>query len=301
MNYINIAKRALIMTWKYKFLWFFGLFIALVSGGSGMNSGYDFGNSTQNTKDLGVDNVKNWITNDISQYLFWIIVVLIILFVIFLALWILSVISQSALIGCADKLDKGEKTSVKDGVAIGKKYFWRMLGISLLFVVTIFLSFIILGIPVFLLFYYQLFVRAVLLLMLALLIFVPEAIFLSLIMNYAVRAIVLKDNKIIESIKTAYKLLINNFWQTIVVALIYIGINIAVSIAIFIAIFLLAVPVIILILLTKAVLGSVVFWICVCLAALVLIALMLLIKTLLITYKYNLWTLTFKELTNKND
>lgn len=289
------------MTWKYKFLWFFGLFIALVSGGSGMNSGYDFGNSTQNTKDLGVDNVKNWITNDISQYLFWIIVVLIILFVIFLALWILSVISQSALIGCADKLDKGEKTSVKDGVAIGKKYFWRMLGISLLFVVTIFLSFIILGIPVFLLFYYQLFVRAVLLLMLALLIFVPEAIFLSLIMNYAVRAIVLKDNKIIESIKTAYKLLINNFWQTIVVALIYIGINIAVSIAIFIAIFLLAVPVIILILLTKAVLGSVVFWICVCLAALVLIALMLLIKTLLITYKYNLWTLTFKELTNKND
>ncbi|MDD3887817.1 MAG: hypothetical protein PHN19_03505 [Patescibacteria group bacterium] len=301
MDYIKLVKRSLILTWKYKFLWIFGLFIALVSGGTGMNSSYDFGNSTKNTKELGFENVQNWISSDINQYLFWIIIILIALFVIFLALWILSVISQSALIGCADKLDKGEKTSVKDGITIGKKYFWRIFGISLLFGATIFLSFIILGVPVFLLFYFQLFGRAVLLLMLALLIFVPEAIFLSLIMNYAVRAIVLKDNKIIESIKTAYKLLINNFWQTIVVTLIYIGINIAVSIVIFIAIFLLAVPVIVLILLTKALLGSIVFWICVCLVVLLMIALTLLMKTLLITFKYNLWTLTFKELKNKND
>ncbi len=293
MDYINIVKRAFKLTWDYKFLWFFGLFIALMSGGSGMNFG-SFNLEQPPTSSQINTSVANFLTS--FNPTTFIIIMLVILLLIFLALWVLSIISQSALISCADKLDKGEKTSVKDGLAIGKKYFWRILGISLLFGLTIFLSFMILGTPVFLLFYFQLFGRAVLLLMLALLIFVPEAIFLSLIFNYALRTIVLKDNKIIESMKTVYKLLINNFWQTVVIALIFIGINIAASIAIFIVIFLIAVPVVILVLLSKAVFGSIVFWICVTIAALLFIAVTLLIKTLLITFKYNLWTLTFRAL-----
>ncbi|MFA6295751.1 MAG: hypothetical protein WC663_00095 [Patescibacteria group bacterium] len=295
MDYINLVKRSLSLTWKFKFLWFFGLFIALMSGGSGMNfNGFDMGSMPKTTQ-INTQNLD--LKSFIDQNVIWVIIVILaVLFLIGLALWILSIISQGALIGCADKLDKQVKTNVKDGLIIGKKYFWRILGISLLFGLTIFLSFIILGTPVTLLFYFQLFGRAVLLLLLALLIFVPEVIFLSLILNYALRAIVLKDNKIVESIKTAYNLLINNFWQTIVVALIFIGINLAVSIAIFMAIFLIAVPVVILILLTKAILGSILFWICVVLAVLLLIIVSLTIKTLLITFKYNLWTLTFKEL-----
>lgn len=260
-----------------------------------MNFGsFDFG-QTSNTTYFNNPNFD--LHSLISSNLFWVIIAILAgLLLIGLALWVLSIISQSALIGCAAKLDIGGKTSVKDGLIIGKKYFWRMFGLSLLFSLIILGSFIILGLPVGLLFYFKLFGRAILLLLLALLIFIPEAIFLGLIFNYCQRFIVLKDLKVILAIKSAYNLLINNFWKTIVIALILIGINLALSVALFIIVFLIAIPVIVLFILTKLLLGSIVFWIFIALAAILFLIAILLIKTVLETFKYNVWTLVFKEL-----
>lgn len=295
MNYINLIKRSFQLAWKYKFLWIFGLFIALVSGGGLNFYGFDSGTETNQNYNLNSE-----FGSFLGHNFGWILAVLIILFLILIALWILAIFSQGGLIACAEKLERGEKTNLKDGLKIAKEYFWRIFGLNLLIGLILFFSFLILGLPVGLLFYFQLWGRAILLLLLALVIFVPEAILLNLILTYALRGIVLGNKKIMESLRLGYNLVINNFWQTIVIALILIGISLAVTMALMLIVFLIGLPLFALFVIFKTLLGSIFFWILLVLAALILILGVLLIKTILTTFQYNTWTLVYIELNKKN-
>ena len=291
MNYAKILKRAYQIMIKHKFLWLFGVLVAITSGGINFNLNFSSqgmnGEFLKITKSIGDFITLNWIL---------ILIVSIFLFLIFFVFWILSIFSQSALIGCVNKVERGKKSGIKDGFVIGKKYFWRMLGLNLLIGVIIFLSVIILAGPVILLFYFQLWLRAVLLLFLALLILLPEIILFSLIIKYAQRYIVIKGKGIFESIKLSLVMIKNNIGPTILIALILIGIGMLVGIVMTIVLIMIGIPFIFLTVIIYTVAGIVGAIFPILLGFLLLFAVAVAIKMLLIVFNYNVWTLVFKQL-----
>lgn len=76
MDYFDILKRALKVTWKYKALWVLGFFVGAGSGGSGGSSGYrsSVGNNTGSTGttpfDVGFqrafESADRWVTDNIA-------------------------------------------------------------------------------------------------------------------------------------------------------------------------------------------------------------------------------------------
>ncbi len=291
MDYLKILKRAYQITIKHKFLWLFGFLVALTSGGINFNLNF----SSQGMGDqfpkiaegIGDFVIINWIL---------ILIILVFLFLLFLAFWILSIFSQSALIGCVNKIDRGESTGMKDGFIIGKTYFWRMLGLSLLIGIIIFLSVLILGGPVVLLFVYKLWLRAVVLLLLALLILIPEIVLFSLILKYAQRYIVIARKGIFESIKLSFVMIKKNLGPTILIALILIGISLLVGIAMLTALLIIGIPMIFLTGLAFAVAGLIGALFPALLGILLLFAISISIRTLLTVFDYTVWTLVFKQL-----
>ena len=204
------------------------------------------------------------------------------------------------MIGSADKLDKGQKSGIKDGFGIGAHCFWRMLGLSILIGLIVFLTIIILGTPVFILFYYQMWVRAVLLLILALFILVPETILLNLILKYAQRFIVLKDKGIIESMRLGFEIIKKNLGPTILIALILIGINILIGIGFLILMVICGIIIGIPLVLLGIILWALINWVGVVLVVILGLLLLFLIavfvRAIITTFNYNVWTLAFKEL-----
>jgi len=115
INYLEIIKRALNITFKNKFLWIFGIFIALTSGGSGGgNFGGNFGGG--NTEEyfkgwkekLGIgsgEEIVQIVKNFLESH--WIIIVSIgiILFLFAITLNVFAIISRGAIINGINKLD----------------------------------------------------------------------------------------------------------------------------------------------------------------------------------------------------
>ncbi len=67
-----------------------------------------------------------------SRNLVLIIALAVILFLLFILISIFGIVSQAALIGAADKLDKDEETGFSKSLSIGITNFWRLLGLMIL-------------------------------------------------------------------------------------------------------------------------------------------------------------------------
>lgn len=116
MNYEKIITESLKLSWKNRSLWFFGVFIAGVSGtkfefNSDLNletfDPYDF--------DFDMAELLPWILGAIALLLF------------FGALYL---IAKTALIDAVNKLTRGGVYRFSDSFSSGLTYFWRMLGMS---------------------------------------------------------------------------------------------------------------------------------------------------------------------------
>jgi hypothetical protein len=127
LDYFEVIKRAWQITWKYKFLWVFGYFIALAAGGSNLSSSLQ---SSTNSADTSA--AASGFSGFANAYLVMIIVVAGLLMISGFVFWILSIISTGGLVGAAAKIERGETTSLKDGFKIGAKNFWRIFGLNLI-------------------------------------------------------------------------------------------------------------------------------------------------------------------------
>lgn len=311
MNYLEVIKRSFQIIWKNKFLWFFGFFL----GGASSFGGFNFGNSFK-TQEKDGEQLQGmfWQARDLFlTHLKTIIPILIIIgalliiFVLFMI--IMRILSRSALIKGVNKLDENIQTSLKESFKEGKSYFFKIIGVSLLFLIV---KLIIIGIP--LAFFVYGFFLAFLKEGSILPSFIVFSVFgfflfiiaasvivaiLKLIQKYAYNFLVLKDQKILESIKNGFNLF-KKFWkQSALMWLWLLLISLALGFIIFLAIIVLILPFLLLGFILYLILKTVGIVIAVSFGALVMIVFFAVLRGGVTAFYETIWILTFKRLSEK--
>jgi len=228
INYLEIIKKAWVATWQNKYLWWFGFFVSLTSGGSFFN----YSNSGLN-KQPALSEEK--ILAFINQHLSVIIIALIALIIICLLLTILSLIGRGALIKSINASDKKEPSNFTIGFSAGKKYFWKILGLGFFPSLFIFAIFTIILVPIAFLFASHSYILGTILSIAGIAIFIPLIILVSFLKKYGQMYIILGELNIRSAIESSYALFRKNMSPSIIMALIFVLIGIIFGIGVLIA------------------------------------------------------------------
>lgn len=306
--YRNLLRQAWSITWQYKYLWFFGLFAALLGGGQyevlikGLNG--DVGqNIFAGFKDSGVTG-KEFFSNflevakaDTISLVILLLLGLVVLAISLFLVW-LSTVSQAALVNNVSQHIGNKKGAFKSGMLAGIKNFWPVFGLNVVLKVAVVFALGLVGFPIILLasklgpiisgiIYIVVFAA----LMVAVLSF-------SFIIKYAIAFAVIKNKKFLDSIKNGWQLFRENWIISIEMAFILFIIGLAVSIAYLFAVLILFTPFLLIgFFLSKiTVLGYLIVGF---LAFLVYLASLLVIGAMLSTFQISAWTTLFLQLIGK--
>lgn len=257
--YRDILKKSLAITWDHKYLWFFGIFAALLGGVGQYSMSFSqmpesWSNSFISALAIffnGAANGQNILQNLILLFqqdpISMIILTAFILIVIVVSLFFLwlAVISQAGLINNSAKIiendGKKDKTTIKEGLTVGIKKFWVILGFNVIaasltcfFAALVGLPLVFLtpqsGLDVFLL-YVLLFV-----------LFIPLALIVSFLMNYSICFSVIKKHKFVDSFVSAFRLFEKYWLVSLEMSLILFMIDFLVVVALGIGFLVLAIP-----------------------------------------------------------
>jgi uncharacterized membrane protein YesL len=237
MDYFGIVKKAFILPWKYRFLFWLGVLATFASGGGG-GSSFNFSGGSANFQDLfnknqdkstsflnSVKGTAPWVLGEstnkfqdwLSSHWYWIALIILILLVIFIVLWVFGMFARGGLIRSVASLEKGkkDKATFKEALWEGKRYFWRFVGAGvLLFLVVLLLVAVLGGIAV--PFFIINMILGLIWLVPAILIFIVVTIYLSLLTQFWSRLFVVEDKGIIETIKPTVKLVNTHFKEVII-------------------------------------------------------------------------------------
>ena len=318
MNYGDLIKNAFWITWRNRFLWFFGFFAAGTAGSSfnlpdiprdlprGNFFDEDFGDpgrggfgGTRPT--LGLD-LGQWILDNLTLVL---VVAAVVLLIVLLFI-VMSLISQGALAESVAALDRGENRHFSPAFGAGTSNFWRMLGYFLLIFLISLGLLLAIGVPLALLValvfavtesigarILTVVLAALVGFALLLVVFIP----LNVVWQFGLREIAVRREGVVGSIGGGYRLFRRNLGKTLLVLLIQIAISIGARIALLIATFLLglllAAPALILFaadLGTAGIVAGIV-------AGLILLPLLLVATGALGAFNHAYWTLAYLRLT----
>ncbi|KPL02645.1 MAG: hypothetical protein AMJ90_05240 [candidate division Zixibacteria bacterium SM23_73_2] len=237
MEYGKLVKRALDIMWKFKYLWIFGFFIQVGSGGGG--AGRLSGKIDKiKLPALHVDNFFRSIALEI--------ILLLVLFglLVFLFFLVLKMISKGGLIHCVWRIETGEKPTLGDGWGVGVKNFWRILCIDILMIILALLAVGVTILPV-VLFIIASGVWGVFsaVILIPLFIVILAAILLTEL--YATRTCIIEGKDVFDSLSSGWDTLKSNLEKSLILALIGIGSIIIYVIGFLIVALMLVVPFII--------------------------------------------------------
>lgn len=239
IDYLKIFRDAWKITWKNRFLWWFGFFM-LASGGANLN--YFSSGDGKTQKDWQALTEKINLQQFLLEHTAPIAIGLTLLVILFLAFLILNFIGRGALIKSTQKILKKEAVNFSSGFQDGKKYFWKILSIFFFSGLLIFICFIVLFTPIAILFLAKSYVIGTILAILALAIVIPLLILTKYIQSYAGYYVVLADLRPWLAVENAYALFKKNILASIIMSLLFIPIGI---LSIFIAIAIVLVTIII--------------------------------------------------------
>ncbi len=245
MNYGEIISSAVRLTWRNKFLWFFGFF-------AGASASFNFPGGGGGTGDGGMGGfpaplrgIVAWVQDNLALFLTVIITLGVLIVVVGI---VLSMISQGALAESVAALDRGEEHRFGSAWRAGTANFWRVLGLKILFLlITIGVSLIltlVLVAPTVGIFFATESVAARVVavvfavlagLALLVLIFIP----LAVIGQWALRRLVVDRDRIWESIKSGFGLFRRNIGRSLLVWLIQLGLMLGAGIVMLIALIIL--------------------------------------------------------------
>ena len=305
MNYGDLIRDAVRITWRNRYLWFFGFFVGLGSGGGGGGGGgggRDF--DEQNSNEIASVSplaIQQGLFDNVGL----IVALVALLLVIFLVFFALYVVSQGGLTESVAAIDRGETRSFSSTWRAGTSYFWGVLGQVLVFLVIALGLLLAVGIPVALLVWgafitgstalrvVAVVVAVLVAVALLIVIFIP----LAIIRQFARRELVVRGENVLASVGSGYRLFLGNVGRSLLVWLIQLGIMLGAGIALIIALvivgFVLFLPTIILAATgysTAAILAGVV-------AGLILVPLLVVAVAILGTFNHSYWTLAYLRLT----
>ncbi|MBI4743852.1 MAG: hypothetical protein HY776_03395 [Actinobacteria bacterium] len=308
MDYGYIIKRSWRITWKYKFLWLFGLFAASYSFNYNIGNPFPENKTKINPpKDLikTMENIIKWADSHLNI----LIIIGLTILILTILMIILSIICEGALIGLTEKIEAGsEEINLSAGWKIGKRCFFR---IFKLYLITFLLVILVIVIPAILITFFiatnrlgEINNNAFIPIIIALFtiglfaILIPLGILIGIIFNYASRFIVIKDYKSIDSVRHGWKLLRSNFVKSILLILINIALGIMAIIGFLIPFGIIgATGIVLFMILGKSALAVKIFFVLFMVA--ILFVLSAFIKSITATFFSSYWTLAFMELTKE--
>jgi hypothetical protein len=239
MNYGDLLSEAFRLTWRNRYLWFFGFFIA--GGGGSFNFPANFGGEEVRNPFGPVAGPLQWISDNLVLFLTVVISVIVVLALIFL---VLSMISQGALAESVAALHRGETRSFGSAFRVGTANFWRVFGLKVLFflialglVLVIFLPVVLGALAAFSLtdstgLRVLAVVLGVLFVFVALIVvFLPFAI----VNQFGLRELVVSRRRITESIAGGFRLFRRNIGRSLLVWLIQLAVMLGLGIALLVA------------------------------------------------------------------
>lgn len=310
--YRGIIKQALDITWKSKYLWFFGLFAALLGNGGEYeilfralagNFNNDFFAGFRAIAQTGVfsmQGLRNLADLLVTQPLSVIISILVL--VIFLALfafviWLVNV-SQAALVNnTLSKIDN-KKVSFREALDSGISKFWPVFGFNFISkLITIaslaVISFIVLlgnnlGSAMSIIIY-----------TFVVLLFIPIAMSFSFIVKYGIGYTVINDVKFAEAFQSGLNLFKKNWLISLEMAFILYFLNIVIALLFIIVVIVLATPFALLAFIASASSMTGMFLFIMSFGIITFFAFLIVTGSLVATFQVSAWTSLFIELIGK--
>ncbi len=273
-NIGKILERAWKILWSYKVLWIFALLLAVSGGAASGGGGGGGGGSSRYTtqhfpgiiqegpKAQWVMELEKWVETTITPYfateeralqtMIWLVAIIIGISILFgLVLALVRYPSETAVMRMVDENEQsGTLYRFKQAWKLGwNRRAWRMFLIDLL-IGTPALAFFaaLIGTTISILLRYEgkwdlmltpAWVIGLLAFILFVFVFSLFMALLSLLRQYVVRCNALEDTGVWESFRRGWKLFKANFWRTVLMGLVLIGVGIAFGFAMVIAFFLL--------------------------------------------------------------
>lgn len=247
MNYGQIIGDAFRISWRNRFLWFFGFFL---SGAiTSIVSPTNFSSSITDESGTPSDEIPSWMLN-LGQRIEENVVLFVVLITVFVLLvvlvWsVLVAISRGALVESVAALDRGEGRRFSSAWRAGLSNFWRVVGQAVVFfLIGLALSLVIYLLAALLIAGAFLGTESVALqvvaVVISVIVFLPLLVAISVILylvkQLAVRALVVDGERVFASVGSGYRLFRREFGRSLILLLIQIGIAIGAGISLFIAI-----------------------------------------------------------------
>ena len=298
--YRNILSKSWKITWKNKYLWFFGFFSALLGSGEiyrftrgeGQDSWIDFSRiaSTGVFNEGAFSRMGERIaSNPLS------LAVALLMFLLFLALFLflvwLACVSEGALVNNSSKIIKNKSTDFRDGMETGREKFWPILGLNLLIKFTTVILLAISGLVVFQA------ARFTILQFIPFLVSLVFVVIFSFIIKYAVAYVVIKGKGFVEAIKEGFELFFDNWLVSVEMAIILFFISFMAGLAVVLALFVFAIPLAFLAFVFYKVSFLLGFWLISILSLALYLAIVFLGGAVLSVFRISSWTDLFLELT----
>lgn len=308
--YRSIFKQAWELTWRNKYLWWLGIFAALLGNGgeleilfnnTGSNPGQALFPAWQSIGSTGVFSYKTWANigglfrQDTLNMAVFLFLILLILAVLLLLVW-LVIVSQAAIVSGAAALIRQKKNSLKESWSAGRLNFWPVLALNIIIKAVVYILLIAISLPA--IFFRG--VNASIFYILALIVTVPVVIILSFIMKYAIAYAVINKMKIGQALRKSWQLFGRNWLVSFEMAIFLFFINLLVGLAAVLLILTLAVPFSFLGMIfyyALAVAGS---WLIAALAFVGFILIVTVVGAALAVFQIASWTSLFLKL-DKND
>lgn len=288
IDYLTIIKKSWKITWRNRYLWWFGFFISLSSIGNG-----NFYTS-ENSENESISTQQA--IDFISQNIHWIALIAILTFIFILIFSIVRIISLGALISSIEKKIQNKPTNFKLGIKDGKENFWKILFISFFLSLFMLAISIILTAPIIILILNKNYIIGAILGVLALLILFPIMILITYIKKYSYLYAVLGKLTFWPTLENAYGL----FQKNILSSLIMGGILILINILLFLALILFLIPITILFVafgfLAFAFLGKFGIIFIATIASIIFIFIFFLLRSIYETFSQSVWILFFHEI-----
>ncbi|MDQ7798566.1 MAG: hypothetical protein RDU76_06450 [Candidatus Edwardsbacteria bacterium] len=283
MEYGKIIKQSLEIAWRKKYLWVFGFFASMGGGGGGNYNNF----IDQDDASGAASGLWDWITSHPG-----LVAVLILAGIgLFVILMVLYLVSKGGLIGSVSRISKGQPDNFEKTLGCGLHFFWRMLGIDILFGLSyiLLLGLIILP-PVMMIIMGGSAAKifGVLLIILLILPVIALMYGLAIIGSFSCQIAVIEDKKVFDSIPAGYALFKGNLGRSVLLGLIIFGLALLYVIAFIIALMILAIPFILL--------GVVNLWAGLIPGILIGLPLILVISGIYGTFTSGYWTLAYLEL-----
>ncbi len=311
--YRGILGRALKITWRHKYLWFFGLFASLLGNGGeyevlfrGLSgdSGQSFFPFWHNLARTGLfsgqtlDNISQLFKSDTLSMVILLLIGLIILALFCFLVW-LTIMSQGALVSNSAGIIAGKVRVFKDGIVAGVKNFWPVFGLNIIIKAIIYLSFVLIGLPVIFSLFRGSRPGANILYVILFIIFVPIAIAFSFMIKYAIAYVVIKGSGFLQSLSQGWKLFIKNWLVSVEMALVLFFINFLAGLGVILLISILAIPFLFLALVFYKLMSLVGFWLVIFFGLASFLFIIMVVGASLSVFQISSWTGLFIELNGK--